>query len=83
MAKRQATVDVSGINEALVHDGGLLKPMVESLVQELLEVEMTEHLGAEKYERSDGRTGYRSRSNRRERRPENGVAVRQKSPRPA
>ena len=41
-------------------DGDLLRSLVETAVQQVLEAEMTEMLGAEKGERTDGRTGYRS-----------------------
>jgi transposase-like protein len=43
-----------------LNDAGFLKEVVQRLVQELLEVELSEYLGAERYERSEGRRGYRS-----------------------
>ncbi len=44
----------------LLNDAGFLKEVVQRLVQEMLEVELSEYLGAERYERVDGRRGYRS-----------------------
>ena len=44
----------------LFDDPGFLKEIVESVLQELLEVEMTEHVGAAPYERSERRTGHRN-----------------------
>lgn len=43
-----------------------LRDLVEWLLQELLEVEFTEHLGAERYERREGRSGYRNGYRERE-----------------
>ena len=39
---------------------GFLKEIVERVVQELLEAEMTEHIGAAPYERTEKRTGHRN-----------------------
>jgi len=50
----------SRIKELLASDKEFLKPLVQGVLQEVLEAEMTEALGAEKGERSEGRTGYRS-----------------------
>jgi putative transposase len=44
----------------LLDDPGILKEIVESVLQDLLEVEMTEHVGAAPYERSERRTGHRN-----------------------
>jgi transposase-like protein len=44
----------------LASDKEFLKPLIQAAVQETLEAEMTETLGAEKGERSEGRLGYRS-----------------------
>lgn len=46
--------------QALVDDPGFLRALVERTVQAILEAEMTAHLGAARYERGDGRTGYRN-----------------------
>ena len=44
----------------LLDDPGFLKEIVERVVQELLEAEMSEHIGAAPYERSAARTGQRN-----------------------
>ena len=44
----------------LLDDPGFLKEIVERVLQELLEAEMTEHVGAAAYERSEARTGHRN-----------------------
>jgi transposase-like protein len=43
-----------------------LRDLVEWLLQELLEAELIEHLGAEPYERTEGREGYRNGYRERE-----------------
>src|SRR5215212_8174111 len=44
----------------LLDDPTFLKEIVERVLQELLEAEMTEHIGAAPYERSATRTGHRN-----------------------
>jgi putative transposase len=44
----------------LLDDPGFLKEIVERVLQELLEAEMTEHVGAAPYERSAERKGHRN-----------------------
>jgi putative transposase len=44
----------------LLDDPGFLKEIVERVLQELLEAEMTEHIGAAPYERTVKRTGHRN-----------------------
>jgi transposase-like protein len=44
----------------LLDDPRFLKGIVERVVQELLEMEMTEHVGAAPYERTENRTGHRN-----------------------
>jgi len=46
----------------LLDDPGFLRGIVERAVQAILEEEMTAHLGAGRYERGGGRTGYRNGS---------------------
>ncbi len=46
----------------LLDDPGFLRGIVERAVQAILEEEMTAHLGAGRYERGEGRTGYRNGS---------------------
>jgi putative transposase len=55
--RRMAEEVAQGI---LLDDPGFLKEIVERVLQELLEAEMTEHIGAAPYERGDGRTGHRN-----------------------
>jgi transposase-like protein len=43
----------------LAENGHFLRPLVQALLQELLEAEMTEALGAENGERTPQRIGYR------------------------
>lgn len=43
-----------------VKDGEFLRPLVEQIVQQILEAEMDETLGAQKSERTPNRVGYRS-----------------------
>lgn len=58
MSKRnESTVNWKKI---LGEDKDFLKPMVAKMVQEILEQEMVDTVGARKGERSDSRTGYRS-----------------------
>src|ERR1700758_3379839 len=52
--------DVSAVRQLLAADKEFLKPLIQTALQEVLEAEMTEALGAEKGERSEGRLGYRS-----------------------
>ncbi len=44
----------------LLDDPGFLHEIVERVVQELLEAQMTQHIGAAPYERTAGRTGHRN-----------------------
>src|SRR5215207_4975572 len=44
----------------LLDDAGFLREILERVIQELLETEMTEHVGAAPYERVVGRTGHRN-----------------------
>jgi putative transposase len=46
--------------EVLLDDPGFLREVVERAVQQILEAEMTEHVGAAPYERVEGRTGQRN-----------------------
>jgi transposase-like protein len=44
----------------LLDDPGFLKEIVERVLQEVLEAEMTEHIGAAPHERTDARKGHRN-----------------------
>ena len=54
---KSGTIDVKAL---LAGDEEFLGALVRTALQEVLEVEMTEALGAEKGERTAGRQGYRS-----------------------
>src|SRR5262249_54159506 len=54
---KSGTIDVKAL---LAGDEEFLRALVRTALQEVLEAEMTEALGAEKGERSAGRLGYRS-----------------------
>jgi transposase-like protein len=66
MARDQAIITGDQIKALLEQDRDFLRPVVQTVMQEVLEVEMTEQLGAERYERSDGRVAYRSGYYRRQ-----------------
>jgi putative transposase len=53
---KSGTIDVTAL---LAGDEEFLRGLVRTALQEVLEVEMTEALGAEKSERTAGRLGYR------------------------
>src|SRR5215204_6210346 len=62
MAERNGS-DRTGVAQALLlDDPGFLRGIVERALQAILEEEMTAHLGAGRYERGEGRTGYRNGS---------------------
>src|SRR6201997_1582254 len=60
MTVTKLRTDVSAVKQLLAADKEFLKPLIQTALQEVLEVEMTEALGAEKGERNEGRLGYRS-----------------------
>ena len=60
MATDHRRVDAQLVQGVLLDDPGFLKEIVERVVQELLEAEMTEHIGAAPYERNATRTGQRN-----------------------
>jgi len=53
-------LDAESVQEALLDDLAFLREIVERVVQQILEAEMTEHVGAAPYERREGRTGHRN-----------------------
>src|SRR5215207_1523225 len=55
--RRMAEEVAQGI---LFDDPGFLKEIVERVLQEVLEAEMTEHIGAAPHERTDARKGHRN-----------------------
>ncbi len=60
MANDHRKVDAESVQGALLDDPSFLHEIVGRVVQELLEAEMTEHIGAAPYERVEGRTGHRN-----------------------
>ena len=50
----------AGAREALVDDPSFLREIVEATLNRLLDTEISEHLQADPYERSEARTGYRN-----------------------
>ena len=60
MDKDHRRLDAELVQEALLDDPSFLREIVEQVVQQLLEAEMTEHIGAAPYERGEGRTGHRN-----------------------
>ena len=60
MARDNLRVDVQMAQEALLDDPDFLREIAERVIQEILEAEMTEHIGAALHERTDARKGYRN-----------------------
>ena len=63
MAGPQGTSEATGlqaVQAALLDDPEFLRGLVQGALQAILEAEMTAHLGAARYERAEGRTGYRN-----------------------
>jgi putative transposase len=60
MANDHRRVDAQLVQEVLLDDPGFLREVLERALQQILEAEMTEHLGAAPYERTEGRTGHRN-----------------------
>jgi putative transposase len=60
MAGGNGSERVGWAQAVLLDDPGFLRGIVERAVQAVLEEEMTAHLGAARYERGEGRTGYRN-----------------------
>lgn len=60
MTKDHRRLDAELAQEVLLDNPGFLHEIVERVVQGLLEAEMTEHIGAAPYERTNKRTGQRN-----------------------
>ena len=60
MAQDEDTGRLAAAREALINDPDFLRSIVETTVQRLLEYEITEHLQAGPYERTDARKGHRN-----------------------
>ncbi len=65
MTRKKSTTVKTDRKALMGEDENLLKAIVQHAVQEVLEAEMSEALGAEKGERTEGRQGYRSGHYRR------------------
>ena len=51
---------VAAAQAALLDDAAFLRGVVTDVLQAILEAEMSAHVGAERYERGDGRSGHRN-----------------------
>jgi len=60
MTRKDNNRTISEIKAMMAEDGEFLRPMVRAVIQEFLEAEMAEAVGAEKGERAEGRISYRS-----------------------
>jgi transposase-like protein len=60
MAKKQGIIGNAELKELMAGNADFLKPLVQQIVQDVLESEMDDLLQATKHERAEGRTGYRS-----------------------
>jgi putative transposase len=60
MARKQDNAGKQNWKELMSEDADFLKPLMREVVQQVLEAEMEEALGAQKSERTEGRLGYRS-----------------------
>ena len=56
----------AGVREALVNDPGFLRDLVQIVLNRVLDAEISEHLQAERYQRSEERVGYRNGSRPRQ-----------------
>ena len=60
MAEDHRRVDTQSVQEVLLDDPAFLREIVERVLQEMLEAEMTHHIGAAPYERTERRAGHRN-----------------------
>jgi transposase-like protein len=60
MTKKDATTPPASTQELLTDSPDLLREIVRSALQDILEAEMTEHVGADRHERTARRTGQRN-----------------------
>ena len=65
MTKDHRRVDAELVQEVLLDEPGFLREIVERVVQQILEAEMTEHIGAAPYQRTENRAGQRNGYKRR------------------
>src|SRR5215203_828980 len=62
MTNEHRKPDVELAQEVLLYAPGFLREIVERVLQELLETEMTEQIGAAPYERTENRNGHQPRA---------------------
>jgi putative transposase len=62
MTNEHRKPDMELAQEVLLDAPGFLREIVERVLQELLETEMTEHIGAAPYERTENRNGHKPRA---------------------
>ena len=60
MTRKKDSITRAELKQALTEDGDFLKPLIQRVLQEVLEAEMDETVGAGKGERTEERKGYRS-----------------------
>src|SRR6516225_952966 len=60
MTQKKAKRSLQEIKELIGEEQDILRPLIGAVLQEILEAEMSEALGAEKGQRVEGRLGYRS-----------------------
>lgn len=60
MTKKNVTLSREELKRMMTEDSDFLRPMIQSVLQEVLEAEMDECIGAGKGERTESRRGYRS-----------------------
>lgn len=60
MTEEHRKLDAETAQGALLDDPGFLREIVERVLQEILEAQMTEHIGAAPYERTENRRGHRN-----------------------
>jgi putative transposase len=60
MTRKNSNRTTAEIKALMAEDGEFLRPIVRTVIQEFLEAEMSEAIGAQKGERVESRSGYRS-----------------------
>src|SRR6476620_4586974 len=60
MTRKDSNRKIREIKAMMAEESDFLRPMVRTVIQEFLEAEMAEAVGAEKGERVEGRLSYRS-----------------------
>jgi putative transposase len=65
MTQRKHNAGLAAVREALAQDTDWLRPLIQETLQQVLEAEMEDCVGAAKSERTDTRTGYRAGHYRR------------------